>query len=73
MHWQLVVLAVVLLGFAAISARIDGTSITAPMVFTAAGLLVGVEALGLVEPAATGIEVKLLAEATLTIVLFSDA
>jgi NhaP-type Na+/H+ or K+/H+ antiporter len=72
-HWQLVVLAIILLGFAAISQRIEGTSITAPMVFTAAGLVVGVEALGLVDPAATGVEAKILAEATLTVVLFSDA
>ena len=73
MHWQLAVLALILLGFAAISGRIDGTSITGPMVFTAAGLVVGVEALDLVDPAATGIEVKTLAEATLAVVLFSDA
>ena len=73
MHWQLVVLAVVLLVFAAISRRIDGTWITAPMFFTAAGLVVGVEALDLVDPASTGLEVKTLAEATLTVVLFSDA
>ena len=43
------------------------------MVFTAAGLVVGVEALGLVDPSATGAEVKVLAEATLAVVLFSDA
>lgn len=73
MHWQLATLAVILLGFAAISGRIRGTPITAPMVFTGAGLLVGADALGLVDPAATGAEVKLLAEATLTVVLFSDA
>jgi NhaP-type Na+/H+ or K+/H+ antiporter len=72
-HWQLVTLAVVLLAFAAISGRIDGTPITAAMFFTAAGLIVGVEALGLVDPAATGEEVKILAEATLAVVLFSDA
>jgi NhaP-type Na+/H+ or K+/H+ antiporter len=72
-HWQLATLAAVLLGFAAVSRRLDGTSITAPMVFTAAGLLFGVEALGLVDPTATGIEVKVLAEATLAVVLFSDA
>jgi NhaP-type Na+/H+ or K+/H+ antiporter len=72
-HWELVTLAIILLGFAAISRRIEGTSITAPMVFTAAGLIVGVEALGLVDPAASGAEVKVLAEATLTVVLFSDA
>ena len=72
-HWQLAVLALVLLGFAAISARIEGTPVTAPMVFTAAGLLVGVEALDLVDPSVTGTSVKTLAEATLTVVLFSDA
>ena len=73
MHWQLASLALVLLVFAAISRRIEGTPITAAMFFAAAGLLVGVEALGLVDPAATGVEVKVLAEATLTVVLFSDA
>jgi NhaP-type Na+/H+ or K+/H+ antiporter len=72
-HWQLATLAVVLLVFAAMSRRVDGTWITAPIVFTAAGLLVGVEALGLVDPSATGIQVKVLAEATLAVVLFSDA
>ena len=73
MHWQLVTLAVILLGFAAISRRIDGTPITAPMVFTAAGLVVGVDALGLVDPDAEGLEVEIFAEATLAVVLFSDA
>ncbi len=72
-HWQLAIVAVVLLGFAAVSARIEGTSTTAPIVFTAAGLVFGVEALDLVDPSATGAEVKVLAEATLAVVLFSDA
>src|SRR5262245_47953906 len=73
MHWQLVTLALILLGFAAISRRIEGTSITAAMVFTAAGLVVGVEALGLVDPESKGLEVEVFAEATLAVVLFSDA
>jgi sodium/hydrogen antiporter len=72
-HWQLATLAVILLCFAAVSGRVEGTWITAPMFFTAAGLLAGVDALGLVDPSATGTEVKVLAEATLTVVLFSDA
>jgi NhaP-type Na+/H+ or K+/H+ antiporter len=72
-HWQLATFAVILLGFAAVSRRLEGTSITAPIVFTAAGLLVGVEALDLVDPSATGLEVKILAEATLAVVLFADA
>ena len=53
MHWQLAAPALILLGFAAISGRIEGTWITRPMVFTAAGLLVGIEALDIVDPAAT--------------------
>jgi NhaP-type Na+/H+ or K+/H+ antiporter len=72
-HWQLATLALILLGFAAISGRIRGTSITAPMVFTAVGMLVGAEALGLLDPEPAGEGVKLLAEATLTVVLFADA
>jgi sodium/hydrogen antiporter len=71
--WQLVTLAVVLLGFAAVSRRAEGTWITAPMLFTGAGIVVGVEALDLVDPSASGHDVKVLAEATLTVVLFSDA
>ena len=73
MSWALTTLAVTLLAFAAVSRRIDGTPLTAPMIFTAVGLLVGVEALGLVDPAPAGETVKLLAEATLTLVLFADA
>ena len=53
--------------------RIAGTPITAAMVFTAVGLLVGSEALGLVELAPAGETVKHLAEATPHLVLFADA
>ena len=73
MHWQLATLALILLGFAAVSRRIDGSPVTAAMVFTAAGLVVGVDALGLVDPAAEGLEIEVLAAATLAVVLFSDA
>jgi NhaP-type Na+/H+ or K+/H+ antiporter len=72
-HWALAVVALTLLAFGAISGRIAGSPITAAMVFTAVGLLVGSEALGLVEPAPAGETVKLLAEATLALVLFADA
>jgi sodium/hydrogen antiporter len=72
-HWALAVVAVTLLAFAAISGRIEGSPITAAMVFTAVGLLVGSEVLGLFEPAPAGETVKLLAEATLALVLFADA
>jgi sodium/hydrogen antiporter len=72
-HWALAAVAFILLAFAAISGRIAGTPVTAAMVFTAVGLLVGSEALGLVDVAPAGETVKLLAEATLALVLFADA
>ena len=73
MHWAVAVVSVTLLAFAAISGRIAGTPITPAMVFTGVGLLVGSEALGLVDVPAAGETVKLLAEATLALVLFGDA
>ena len=73
MDWALAVIALAVLAFAAISGRIAGTPVTAAMVFTAVGLLVGSEALGLVDAAPAGETVKHLAEATLALVLFADA
>ncbi len=73
MTWALPIIALALLGYAAVSGRLAGSPITAAMVFTAVGLLVGDEALGLVDPAASSEAVKLLAEATLALVLFGDA
>jgi len=72
-HWAVAVVALTLLAFAAISGRIEGTPITAAMVFTAVGLIVGSEALGLIDVPPAGETVKLLAEATLALVLFADA
>ena len=73
MEWTLATIALALLAFAAISARVDGTPITPAIVFVGIGLLAGPEALGLVDLSSHGEPVKLLAEATLTVVLFSDA
>ncbi len=73
MHWAVAIVALTLLAFAAISGRIAGTPITAAMIFTAAGLLVGSEALGLIDVSPAGETVKLLAEATLALILFADA
>ena len=65
MDWTLATLALTLLAYAAISGRMEGTPVTSAMVFVAVGLLVGPEALGLVELSSHGEPVKLLAEATL--------
>lgn len=73
MTWALPAIAGILLVFAAISGRVAGTPITAPIVFTAGGLLVGGQAAGLIDVDAASETVKLLAEVTLALVLFSDA
>jgi NhaP-type Na+/H+ or K+/H+ antiporter len=73
MTWGLTTIAVLLLVFAAISARLGRLNITAAMFFTTAGLLAGPSVWGLLEPAIGEHEVKLLAEITLTLVLFGDA
>jgi NhaP-type Na+/H+ or K+/H+ antiporter len=69
--WTLPAIAIVVLAYAAVSRRLEGTSITAPMVFTGAGLLLGNKAFDLVDP--NPATVRQLAEATLAVVLFSDA
>ncbi|MGZ4381457.1 MAG: cation:proton antiporter [Gaiellaceae bacterium] len=71
--WALAIIAVSLLGYAAVSRRLAGTSVTAAMVFVGIGLLVGPRALVGLDAAPTGHSVRLLAEGTLTLVLFLDA
>jgi NhaP-type Na+/H+ or K+/H+ antiporter len=73
MEWALAVTALALIGFGVVSRRVDGTPITPPMIFVGVGLLAGAEALDLIDTSATGEGVKVLAEATLTVVLFADA
>jgi NhaP-type Na+/H+ or K+/H+ antiporter len=69
----LVAIALLVLVYAAVSRRLSGTVITAAMVFVAGGLLVSDEALGWLDPAIESESVRMVAEATLTLVLFSDA
>ena len=73
MDWALASVAVALLAYAAVSGRIARTSLTPPIVFTAAGLLMGTEVLGVIDLSPLGDDVQTLAEATLAVVLFSDA
>jgi len=62
-----------LIAFAVVSRRLEGTPVTPAIIFVGIGLLVGTQALDLVSAPPTGETVKLLAEATLTVVLFADA
>ena len=69
----LVVITVLVLVFAAVSRRLSGSAITAAMVFVAGGMLASNEALGWLDPTIGSESVRWIAEATLTVVLFSDA
>jgi len=70
--WELATIAFLLLVFAAGSRVLERRLITAAIFFTSAGLLTG-PVLGLIDLKIHGEPVKLLAEATLTLVLFADA
>ena len=72
-EWSLAIVALALLGVAAISRRLSGTPVTPAMVFVAVGLLVGPEVLGEIDLESSSATVRTLAEATLALVLFCDA
>jgi NhaP-type Na+/H+ or K+/H+ antiporter len=72
-EWVLPVVAVLLLAYAAVSARLRPTVMTQAMVFVAFGLLVGNRVLDLVDTDVANQYVRLLAEATLALLLFTDA
>ena len=73
MDWSLAIVALTLLGVAAVSGRLSGTPVTPVMVFTGVGLLVGPKVLGEVDLESSSGTVRALAEATLALVLFCDA
>jgi NhaP-type Na+/H+ or K+/H+ antiporter len=73
MEWTLALMALVLLGVAAISRLLSGTPVTPAMVFVAFGLLLGPKVLGGIDVSPSGATVRALAETTLALVLFSDA
>src|SRR6478752_4242686 len=73
MEWALALVALALLGVAAVSRRLSGTPITPAMLFVAFGLLVGPKVLDGIDVSSTGTAVRTLAEATLALVLFCDA
>jgi sodium/hydrogen antiporter len=70
---SLAIVALTLLGVAAVSQRLTGTPVTAAMLFVAVGVFVGPEVLGEVDIESSGGTVRTLAEATLALVLFCDA
>ena len=73
MDWSLAIVALALIAVAAFSKRLSGSPITPAIVFVSIGLLVGPRVLGEVDIPSTSSTVRALAEATLALVLFSDA
>src|SRR4051795_8174536 len=72
MEWALALVALALIGVAAISGRLSGTPITPAMLFVAFGLVVGPQVLDGIDLASSGSTVRALAEGTLALVLFTD-
>ncbi|GAA1974402.1 cation:proton antiporter [Nocardioides panacihumi] len=72
MSWALAVIALILVGYAVGVRRLSAVNVSAAMFFTTAGLLAG-PVLGVLDLHLHGEAVKLLAETTLVLVLFSDA
>ena len=73
MHWGLAIVGLTLLLVAAVSQRLSVTPITPAMVVVAIGVLVGPLVLDDFTVGPTSSTVRTLAEATLAVVLFSDA
>ena len=70
---DLLVLAAVVFGFGLISRRLEGTIITAPLLFVAAGVVLGPAGFGVAEFALDEHTVLLLGEIALAVVLFTNA
>jgi len=69
----LIAIALILIGYSAVSAPLDRRGITSAMVFTAAGILVGTSGLRIVEIDLETSAVQRLCELTLVFLLFSDS
>ena len=70
---NLAVLAAVVFAFGLVSRRLEGTVLTAPIVFVLIGAILGPAGLGLIEFELDDHTVLLLAEIALALVLFTDA
>jgi NhaP-type Na+/H+ or K+/H+ antiporter len=71
--WALALGALVVLVYAAASAQLTAWNVSAAMFFVTAGFVLGTDGLGWIGLSTTGADVRLLAEVTLALVLFSDA
>ncbi len=72
-NWALASAAAVVVAYALASRRLDRTPLTAAIFFVTCGFLLGNHGVGLIDLGPQSESVRLLAEATLTFVLFADA
>src|SRR3954452_21060449 len=72
-EWTLAIVAVALLAVAAVSRRLSGSWVTPIMLLVAAGVVAGPRVLDEVRAAPSSSVIRVLAEATLTVLLFADA
>ena len=73
MYQNAAVLAAFLLIYSAVAGRVERSWISGPIVFTAVGFILGPDALGVLRLNITGEGLRVLAELTLAMVLFTDA
>ncbi len=73
MYQNLAVVAAFLLAYSIFAGRFEARLLNGPLMFMLAGVLLGPAALGILQPHITKEGIKVLAELTLAIVLFSDA
>ncbi len=73
MEWAVALVALALVGVAAVSRRLSGTPLTPAMLFVAFGLLAGPQVLDGIDVESSSGAVRTLAEVTLALVLFCDA
>jgi sodium/hydrogen antiporter len=71
--WELAIVAGSVLAVTAFSSRLTSTPVTPAMAFVVLGVLLGPLVLGEVTESPVGTDVRTLAEATLSVVLFADA
>ena len=71
--WNLAIVAALVLVYAGCSRRLERTVLTGPILFVSAGLLVGSEGFGWLDLRLGSSAVRALAEATLALMLFTDA
>lgn len=73
MYQNLAVLAAFLLLYSIFAGRFESRLFNGPLMFMLAGLLLGPAAIGVLQPQVSSKSIRILAELTLAIVLFSDA